>query len=179
MKERLKKKHIVHEGTFINIYEDDVILPNDKEGKRLYISHPGGSGVLAITPDNHVILVKQFRYATNEYLLEIPAGKRDDHEDFLTTAIRELKEETGYDSDDISLLKKIYPTPGYSDEIIAIFIAKNVKPLKEKISADDDEFITIERHDKASIKALINEQKIIDSKTLIALQFFMEMGKCL
>ncbi len=173
MKEILKKTHIVHQGSFIDVYEDDVILPSEKPGKRLYVKHPGGSGILAITPDNKVVLVKQYRYAIHENLLEIPAGKRDHDEDFLSTAKRELMEETGYGSNAFSLLTMIYPTPGYSDEVIHIFLAKNVYLLPEKSSGDDDEFITIELVDLTTIKTLLSSQKIKDSKTLIALQYYL------
>ncbi len=175
MKEKLKKANTIYKGSFMNVYEDEVILPDKKLGKRLYIGHPGGSGVLAITPDDKVILVKQYRYAIKSYLIEIPAGKHDANDDPFLTAKRELAEETGYTSDDISYLTAIYPTPGYSGEIITIYLAKNAYLMTEKIKGDDDEFITVMCYDKAQVNMLISSNEVIDSKTLIALQMFMNM----
>ena len=179
MKETLKTSHVIHEGSFMSVHEDEVILPSQKLGTRLYVKHPGGAAVLAITKDNKVILVKQYRYATGTYLLEIPAGKHEHHDEPMVTAKRELAEETGYASDDISLITRIYPTPGYSDEIIDIFIAKNAYPLSENVACDDDEYITVVDYDLADIKHLINTSKIHDAKTLIALQYYvLKEGEC-
>lgn len=175
MKEKLKKAHIIHKGSFMNIHEDDVLLPNNKDGKRLYIRHPGGSGVLAITPDEKVILVKQYRYATGKYLVEIPAGKHDSNDDPLVTAKRELIEETGYTSDDYTYLTAIHPTPGYSDEVITIYRAKNCYQSPLKLRGDDDEFIEVLLYDKAKVRSIMTAGLLSDSKTLIALQYFINM----
>ena len=177
MKERLKKPHIVHSGAFMDVREDEVELPNKKPGKRLYVDHPGGAAVLAITPEKKVIMIKQYRYAVGTYLYEIPAGKNDDQDDPILTARRELAEETGYGSNDIKLLTRIYPTPGYSNEIIDIFIAQNAYELSDKINGDDDEYITVEIFDQNEIKKFIETQKIIDAKTLIALQYYLSIER--
>ncbi len=175
MKEMLKKTNIVHQGLFMDIYEDDVILPTNKLGKRIYIKHPGGSGILAMTPDNRVILVKQFRYAIQQYIIEIPAGKHDLDDDPLLTAKRELAEETGYTSDEMSFLTSIYPTPGYSNEIITIYLAKNAYEMPMKIKGDDDEFIRVLFYNQEDVKSLLASDQIIDAKTLIALHYYVNM----
>ena len=93
MKETTLTTIKVYECSFMSVYEDDVILPNQKTSQRVYIKHPGGAAMLATTKDDQIILIKQFRYPLEEIIYEIPAGKMDiDGEDFKTCAIRELEE---------------------------------------------------------------------------------------
>ncbi len=158
----------------MEIHEDRVTLPNQKEATRSYVKHPGGAAMLAVTKDEKVVLIKQFRYPLNEIIYEIPAGKMDvAHESFFTCAKRELEEETGYTSTEISFLYQIYPCVGYSDEKIEIYYAKNAYQKIHPIAHDLDEFIEVYLFTKDEIKELFNQNLIKDGKTIIALSYWI------
>lgn len=166
-KEQTVNKNYVYKGKIINVRKDDILLPDGNPAVREIVEHSGGSSILCIK-DDQVYLVKQFRYAYGEELWEIPAGKLNEGEHPKTTAIRELEEETGLVADKIELIFKVYPTPGYTNEIIWIYRAEGF--TKTSMHLDKDEFLTGEwiKLDKA--KQMIESGEIKDGKTLIALQ---------
>jgi ADP-ribose pyrophosphatase len=154
----------------MDVFEDDVRLPDQRIAKRNYIKHPGGAAMLAITKDERVILVKQYRYPLDEIIYEIPAGKMDvENESFKDCAIRELEEETGYKSNDVSFLYQVYPCVGYSDEKIEIYMAKNAYKVDKPIDKDKDEFIEVYLFTKEEVRELMSKNQIKDGKTLITL----------
>jgi ADP-ribose pyrophosphatase len=175
--EKTLKEIQVYKGDFIDIYEDEVlVLENQNKAKRIYAKHPGGASILALSRDNKILLVTQYRYPIKGESIEIPAGKKDSkEEDGLRCAKRELEEETGYNSDDITLLFKTYPCIGYSDEILDIYIAKNIYKIDNPKQADEDEFINVFFYDQEQAKQLLATEKIMDAKTLIALQYYTQM----
>jgi len=175
--EKTLKEIQVFKGDFIDIYEDEVlVLENQNKAKRIYAKHPGGASVLALSSDNKILLVTQYRYPIRAESIEIPAGKKDSKdEDGLLCAKRELEEETGYVSHDIKLLFKTYPCIGYSDEILDIYLAKNIYKIDHPKAADDNEFINVFFYDQNEVEQLIKTEKIMDAKTLIALQFYLQM----
>jgi len=176
MEKTIKEKKI-YQSDFLEIYEDEVlVLNNQHKAKRIYVKHPGGAAIIALTSDNKLCLVKQYRHPIKGMSLEIPAGKKDSKdEDGLLCAKRELEEETGYQSDDVTLLYKMYPCIGYSDEILDIYLAKNIYKVEQPLQADEDEFIDINFYTKDEVKQLLKTEKIIDAKTLIAIQYYLNM----
>ncbi len=176
MKEKTKSSKILYQGKFMNLLQDQVILPDNRESERIFIKHPGGASILPITADYQLILVYQYRYPIQAISLEIPAGKKDrKDESGLECAIRELEEETGYVSNDIELLYTIHPCVGYSDEVLDIFIANNCVPIQNPKKMDEDEFIEIGIFTVEEVKALLSTQRITDAKTIIAIQAYLAM----
>lgn len=172
MIEKQKKHKILVKRSFLSVAEDEVILPNNKETKRVYVMHPGASAILAMTKENEIILTKQYRYPIKAVSLEIPAGKNDvEGESFLEVAKRELEEETGYTSDNFERLCSYYPCVGYSDEILHIFIARDCYLLEEKLNQDSDEFVIPILKSKEEVKQMLKEKEFLDGKTIIALQY--------
>jgi len=158
----------------MDLYEDDVLLENNKETKRVFLKHPGASAIVALTKDNKLILTKQFRYPIDQVSIEIPAGKKDhNNEDFLLCAKRELEEETGYQSDNFKHVLTFNPCVGYSDEVIKIFLATNCYKVLNPKPMDEDEFIDILIVSKEEVKKLLSDGLIIDGKTIIAVQYFL------
>ncbi|MGE4321094.1 MAG: NUDIX hydrolase [Acholeplasmataceae bacterium] len=176
--EKTIKENLIHKGNFIDVYEDDVlVVENQKMTKRIYIKHPGAACVMALTKDHKICLIKQYRYPIKGYTLEIPAGKKDDiNESGLSCAKRELEEETGYASNDIKLIYQLYHCVGYSDEVIDLYLAKNIVKIINPKAMDEDEFIDVEFYTQDEVRKLIKDTKIHDVKTLIAMQYFIQMN---
>jgi len=174
MIEKTKSSKKIYEGNFLSIYEDEVFLPNGNTSQRVVLKHPGGASILPITKDKKIILTKQYRYPIQQISLEIPAGKKDHtKEDGLTCAIRELEEETGYQSSNFKKLFSFHPAVGFCDEVLDIFIAYDCEKIELPASPDEDEFIEIEYIEISQINDLLERGVITDGKTIIALQYYL------
>jgi len=155
-----------YKGRIINLRVDNVLLPNGKEAGREVVEHPGGVCVCALTSENEILFVRQFRYPYKEALLEIPAGKLEKGEDPLKCGKRELLEETGAVGKDYAFLGELYPSPGYCDEIIHMYFAR-VKSFQDTCP-DDDEFLEVEKIPLKEAVRLVMDNVIKDSKTQAA-----------
>jgi len=158
---------IVFDGHLLKVYSDTVTLPNGKQAKREFIRHPGAVAVVPITEDGKIVLVRQYRYPLGKAILEVPAGKLDQGEDPDDCVLRELEEETGYVSSNIRKLSSIYTTPGFTDEVIHLYVADQL--VLGKPCPDEDEFLDVEIYTKEEVKAMINDGTINDSKSMLAL----------
>lgn len=170
MQEHKLSSEMKFDGKLIKVTYD-VAEVNGKEAWREVVHHPGASAVVAIDEDNRIIMEKQFRYALNDYLLEIPAGKLDKGEDPLVCAKRELEEETGIIASEWISLGTIATSPGFCNEVIHLFVAKGLS--KGEIHWDEDEYVEVERYTFDELLQRIQEEKIKDSKTLSALLLAM------
>ena len=170
MQERKLSSEIKFDGKLIKVTYD-IAEVNGKEAWREVVHHPGASAVVAIDEDNRIIMEKQFRYALNDYLLEIPAGKLDAGEDPLVCAKRELEEETGIIASEWISLGTIAMSPGFCNEVIHLYIAKGLS--KGEIHWDEDEYVEVERYTFDELLQRIKEEKIKDSKSLSALLLAM------
>ena len=170
MQERKLSSEMKFDGKLIKVTYD-IAEVNGKEAWREVVHHPGASAVVAIDEDNRIIMEKQFRYALNNYLLEIPAGKLDAGEDSLVCAKRELEEETGIIASEWISLGTIATSPGFCNEVIHLYVAKGLS--KGEIHWDEDEYVEVERYTFDELLQRIREEKIKDSKTLSALLLAM------
>lgn len=163
----------IFDGHVVHLRKDKVLCPNGKESYREVIDHNGGVGILLIV-DNKVVLIKQFRYAYDEEIYEIPAGKIEPGEDPKNTGKRELEEETGYEADEIIHLGDIYPTCGYTNEIIHLYYAKNAR--KKTTHFDDDENIETLLVPYEEVLRMIRNGTIKDAKTICAIQYYQNLN---
>ena len=170
MQERKLSSEMKFDGKLIKVTYD-VAEVNGKEAWREVVHHPGASAVVAIDEDNRIIMEKQFRYALNDYLLEIPAGKLDAGEDPLVCAKRELEEETGIIASEWISLGTIATSPGFCNEVIHLYVAKGLS--KGEIHWDEDEYVEVERYTFDELLQRIKDEKIKDSKSLSALLLAM------
>ena len=127
---------------------------------------------MAITPEQQVVLVRQWRYATQQALLEVPAGKLDAGEDPSICALRELAEETPYTAEKVEKLAQFYTAPGFCNEIMYVYRAINISK-NSQLSADEDEFTETVLLNIDETKKAIANGEIQDAKTLIALNFWL------
>lgn len=170
MQERKLSSEMKFDGKLIKVTYD-IADVNGKEAWREVVHHPGASAIVAIDEDNRIIMEKQFRYALNDYLLEIPAGKLDKGEDPLVCAKRELEEETGIIASEWISLGTIATSPGFCNEVIHLYVAKGLS--KGEIHWDEDEYVEVERYTFDELLQRIKEEKIKDSKSLSALLLAM------
>lgn len=164
--EKTMKSERLYEGKIFNVRVDTVELPDMKYSRREIIEHPGSVAVVALTDDGKVVLVKQFRKALERFSLEIPAGRIDLNEEPRETALRELKEETGYEAKKLEYLLEFYPSPGMLTEKVYIFLATDLIPGETDL--DDGEFVEFDLVDIEDLKYEIETGSIMDGKTIIA-----------
>lgn len=159
----------VFDGRLLKVQRDRVTLPDGADTTREYIRHPGAVAIVPVLGDGSIVLVKQCRYAMGTVMWEIPAGKLDHgpEEDAGECARRELSEETGYEAGSWQYLVSIATTPGFSDEVIHLYKAWNLK--KHAQHTDEDEFIGVQAFTPAEIRRMIAEGELFDAKTLCAL----------
>lgn len=158
----------IFSGKIISLKVDDVLLPNGKEGKREIINHPGAVAVIAITNEGKLVLVEQYRKALERSIIEIPAGKLERGEEPELAARRELEEETGYGCHEISYLQSFATSPGFADEVIHLYVAKDLYEIEEKAELDEDEFVSLMEVSIEEAEEMVKDQKIYDAKTAFA-----------
>lgn len=162
----------IFQGKVISLQVDTVILPNGSRATREIVRHPGAVAVLAVTDDDKVILVRQFRKPCSRTLVEIPAGKLEPGEQPLESAKRELLEETGYRADEWQHLHSMYTSPGFADEMIHLYVAKGLSKGKQQL--DEDEFLDLLEVDLAEAQKLLSSDEVADAKTITALYWWMK-----
>ena len=174
--EKTIKKNYIYKGRILNLRNDDVLLPNGKTASREVIEHGGGVCVVALDDDENIYLVSQFRYPYMEEVLEIPAGKLEKNEDPLLCANRELKEETGCTAESYTMLSRMYPSPGYSAEIIYIYLATGIKTGEQRL--DEDEFLNVSKIPLEKAVEMVMDGTITDAKTSVGvLKTAMKLSK--
>lgn len=164
--EKTMKSDKLYEGKILNLRVDTVEIPNKMYSKREIIEHPGSVGIVALTDDNKLVLVKQYRKAAEDFIIEIPAGQIEINEEPKEAAIRELKEETGYIASSMEYMLEFFVSPGYCTEVICLFIADDITPGEQDL--DENENIEILEVSIDEITKMIRLGKIIDAKTIIA-----------
>lgn len=164
--EKTLSSQSVFDGRILHITLDEVELPNGKQSKREVVNHPGGVAVAALDEENNLLFVRQFRYPYKEVVLELPAGKLEKGSTPLENGKRELLEETGAEGYSYISLGQVYPSPGYTSEIIHLYACR-VKSVGES-RPDDGEFLNVEKIPLDKALEMVLNNMIPDSKTQIA-----------
>ena len=174
---RLKETKISSEqkfsGRLIDLYLDQVALPNGETTTREWIDHPGAVCLIPILPDGKICLIRQFRYGPGEEFIEIPAGKLDAGEAPLDCAYRELEEETGYRTNKLTFLTNIHPAIGFSNEKMWMYLAEELELSKKKL--DEDEFLELLPTPLNIALEWVFSGKITDVKTIIGIMWMKEL----
>ena len=162
------EKHIdtkeVYIGKMLRYQIDDVLLPNGEKATRDVVKHPGAVAIVAVDDKGNFVFIRQYRYAIDEIIYEIPAGKLSPGEAPLKCAKRELKEETGFTAGKWKKLGSIYTLPGFCDEIIHVYQASELK--KGDTDFDEDEVIETIFLSEKKVLEMIKKGRINDGKTL-------------
>jgi ADP-ribose pyrophosphatase len=170
MQEKTISSTTLYQGSFLEFLEEIIEIQSHEgemiRAKRQFFKHPGGVCIVPQLDNGDLIMVKQFRTSVKEALLEFPAGKKDLGEDSLSTAKRELEEETGYLASEWIDLGPIYPAPGYTNERLDLFFARNLK--LGKASPDFGEILQVFKLTENEIEKQISEGLLRDAKTICA-----------
>jgi len=167
MKLKLLKRNRVHEGRVFNTIVDEVEYPSGNRSVREVAEHSGGAVALAMFPDRRIILVNQHRYPFDEFIWELPAGKLNAGEEPLRCAQRELEEETGYRAAGWEKLTSIYTSPGFSSEVLHLFLARELTggPGERRLE-EGEQTMTVKILPIAEAVAMIGRGEIKDAKTI-------------
>lgn len=164
----------LHQGRHFSFKTDEVELPSGKTTTRDTVDHPGAVAIVPILDDGRILLVRQYRYAAGKELLEIPAGTLEQGEAPDTCARRELKEETGYTAGSMRKVLAMYMAPGYSNEVIHLYLATDLKAGEQKV--ENDEAITIEPYGPDELLAMMEKNTIEDAKTIAGVLSYLTRG---
>jgi ADP-ribose pyrophosphatase len=165
--EKTLSSNLLHRGRHFDFLQDEVELPNGSKTKRDVVRHPGAVAIVPILSDGRIVLVRQYRYAAGKTLLEIPAGTLEPGEDPLECAMRELREETGFEAGEMEGILSCFMAPGYSSEVIHFFAARDLKEVGAEMEPDEsieNEVLVLEE-----ILKKIRENAIEDAKTIVGI----------
>ncbi|BAB74653.1 NUDIX hydrolase [Anabaena sp. FACHB-709] len=168
---QLLKQRLFYKGRKFDFEVNRLRLPNKAEGEWECIRHPGGALAVPVTPEGKLVLVRQYRFAVQGRILEFPAGTLEPTEDALTTVKREIEEETGYSAQKWDKLGEFFLAPGYSDEIIYAFLARDLEKLDTPPKQDDDEDIETVLLTPEELERAILDGEPIDAKSITS--FFL------
>ena len=149
-------------------------MPNKGYQKREIVEHNGVVAVIAITEDNKIILVKQYRKSIEDVVLEIPGGKLELNENPRECAIREFRKKTGYDAESFKLIHKFYPSVGFSNQMIFIYLAKKLEKLEDK---QEEQQIEIKEIDFDEVYKMVLNNEIVDGKTSLGILLSKDLIK--
>lgn len=167
LNEKVIERNIVFDGNVIRVENNTVELPNGNKGSREVVYHKGAVCIIALV-DDYMYFVNQYRIAPDEVLLELPAGKIELNESPEVTALKELKEEIGGVCDSITELHQFFVSPGFSNELVFLYEAHNVR--LESQALEDDEFLEVEKIHVDELETLLKSGRVRDAKTIIAIQ---------
>ncbi|KZE66317.1 ADP-ribose pyrophosphatase [Fictibacillus phosphorivorans] len=168
--EKTLSKEQIYSGKIIDLYVEEVELPNKKTGKREIVKHPGAVAVLAVTNEGKILMVEQFRKPLEKTIIEIPAGKLEKGEDPLACAKRELMEETGYSCESMVSIGSFYTSPGFADELIYLYFTDTLVKQGEQMT-DEDEFINVLEVSVNEAKEMMQDERIHDAKTAYSVMY--------
>jgi ADP-ribose pyrophosphatase len=171
LQEKTIKSEEIYSGRVVHLRKDEVILPDGRRSTREIVEHPGAVVILAQNNRGQLVMVKQFRKAIEDVLLELPAGTIEPSEEIIACAQRELEEETGYRAQKWERIFDFYSSPGFCNEKLTLYFAQNL--TRTKSNTDYDEFIEIVELDIEKIRLLLQKDKIRDAKTLIGILWWL------
>lgn len=167
--EKVVSSEIMYLGSRVNVRRDVISLPDGRLTSRDVVEHPDAVSIVAIDGDRKVLLVKQYRRATNDFMLEVPAGVIDSNEEPIDAAQRELREETGYQAESLGFLGSFYAAPGILTERMHAFLATGL--TENPLPADEDENIQVQRIPLTDAFEMASTGVLIDAKSIVSLLF--------
>ncbi len=170
---RVLSSRTVHAGRIFDVVREELVLPSGLHQDVEIVDHPGAVAIAALDDDGNLLLVRQYRHACGDWMLEIPAGRVERGEDRLTAAMRELEEETRHRAASWELLVEFYAAPGFCSELLSIYLARGLVHVGDEAkAADDDEEFELERMSAPRVLELASK----DAKTILAASIVVSRG---
>lgn len=170
MEEKTIEREVIYKGKIFDVEKHVVSLPNGNTSVRELVYHNGAVAVLVIDESDKIVMVEQYRKAFESMSLEIPAGKLEKGEEPVSSAERELAEETGYTAESLEKIFSFYGAPGFCSERVDVYVAKGLSA--GEMNLDEDEFLNVKRYSFDEAVALLDRGIITDAKTIMAIQWW-------
>ncbi|UCE04036.1 MAG: NUDIX hydrolase [Candidatus Latescibacterota bacterium] len=162
-----EKVREIYNGRVVRLFVESFELPNGKPATIEMIRHPGAAAVVPLTEERDVLLIRQYRRAASGFIYEVPAGKLDPGEEPEHCALRELEEEAGVRAGTLQALGSIFTTPGFTDEVIHLYLATSLETVRQRL--DDDEVLSVERVSFERALQMCVRGELRDAKSICAL----------
>jgi ADP-ribose pyrophosphatase len=172
---KVLKSKMVFQGKVFGVRRDEVVEPGGLRATREVIAHPGSVVVLPVFEDGKILMIRQYRYATRQYLWELVAGRIDAGESVKAAAARELKEETGYTAKRMTEFLDVFPTPGFLEERMHILLAEGLKAGEAEPEADEKIISHAYRVDE--LKRMMKQGKLRDGKSIAGILYYLTFLK--
>jgi ADP-ribose pyrophosphatase len=167
---KILRSEIIYKGPVFGVRRDEVLEPGGVRAIREVITHPGSVVVLPVLPDGRILLIRQYRHATRQYLWELVAGRIDSGESVRQAAARELIEESGYRAQRFRVFLDVFPTPGFLEERMYILLAE--KLTAGEAQPEEDERITTKAFQPAALEQMIRQNVLRDAKSIAGLLYY-------
>jgi ADP-ribose pyrophosphatase len=167
---RILNSKTVYQGKVFGIRRDEVVEPGGMRVTREVVTHPGSVVVLPVLPDRRILMIRQYRHATRQFLWELVAGRIDAGESPRKAAARELIEETGYRARRFTVFLDVFPTPGFLEERMYILLAEGLTP--GEAHPEVDEKITAKAYRKKELEEMMRRGKLRDAKSIAGLLYY-------
>ena len=168
---KIVKSEVVYEGPVFGVRRDEVVEPGGLRTVREVITHPGSVVVLPVLDDGRVVLIRQYRHATRQYLWELVAGRMEAGETPKRAAARELLEETGYRAKRFTVFLDVFPTPGFLEERMFILLAEGLRAGEAQ--PEEDEKIAARAYRLSELKTMIHRGRLRDAKSIAGILYYV------
>lgn len=171
--EKTIKSETIYKGRIVDLRVETVELPDMKYAKREIVDHARGACIIPVKDNGKIIMVKQYRKAVNDFVLEMPAGLVEVNEDPSLAANRELQEEIGYKSNKLKFLFDGYASPGFTNEKNSFFLALDLE--KSELDLDENEYLEVVEYDLKDLVSMLEACEITDMKTIVSILYLQSV----
>jgi len=168
---QILSSEMIYQGRVFGLRRDEVVEPSGVRATREVITHPGSVVVLPVLPDGRIVMIRQYRHATRQYLWELVAGRKEPEETPMEGAARELLEETGYRAKRFKVFLDVFPTPGFLEERMYLLLAEGL--TAGEAQPEEDEKIEVRAYRLKELKQMIKSGRLRDAKSITGILYYL------